>query len=85
VLGAGGSIAMAGEPETGGGVLGGGSRPAGPCGDDFNNSGRVSPQDLYDFISAWYAQVAAADFNGSGVVDVQDIYDYVEVLLNGCP
>jgi hypothetical protein len=59
------------------------------CPADFNGSGEVSVQDIFDFLSAWNAQVGqpggTADFNGSDGVTVQDIFDYFAAWNAGCP
>ena len=46
------------------------------CTADFNCSGTVSVQDIFDFLAAYFAGDMSADVNGSGVVSVQDIFDY---------
>jgi pimeloyl-ACP methyl ester carboxylesterase len=56
----------------------------GVCGADFNNSGTVTVQDIFDFLSAWNAGLASADFNGVGGVTVQDIFDFLAAWNNGC-
>ena len=57
----------------------GGSSP------DFNSSGAVTVQDIFDFLSAWFARSPRADFNGSGTVTVQDIFDFLAAWFAGCP
>ncbi|MCC6322902.1 MAG: S8 family serine peptidase [Phycisphaerales bacterium] len=48
-----------------------------PCPADFNLSGGVSVQDIFDFLTAYFAGNLAADMNDSGTVTVQDIFDYL--------
>jgi serine protease AprX len=61
------------------------------CAADFNNSGTVTVQDIFDFLSDWNSQVAggpviiaSADFNNSGTITVQDIFDYLAAWNAGC-
>jgi hypothetical protein len=54
------------------------------CPADFNGSGVVSVQDIFDFLAAYFASDPAADFNGSGAVSVQDIFDYLAAYFAGC-
>jgi hypothetical protein len=67
------------------------------CAADFNRTGGLTSQDLFDFLEAWFAgciapntsapacQNASADINASGNLEVQDIFDFVTVWFNGCP
>jgi len=54
------------------------------CVADFNCSGIVSVQDIFDFLSAWFAGSPLADFNGGGLA-VQDIFDFLSAWFAGCP
>jgi hypothetical protein len=65
-------------------VIEGVLRGSQPCRVDFNGSGSVGVQDVYDYLAAWSAGVTSADFNGVGGVSVQDIYDFLEVWSRGC-
>lgn len=61
--------------------------PANPCPCDFNSSGRVTVEDIFAFLSAWFARSPAADFNGMGGITVQDIFDFLSCFFsrpNGC-
>lgn len=51
---------------------------------DFNNSGDVSVQDIFDLLAAHFAASPAADFNNSGDVTVQDIFDFLAAWSDGC-
>ena len=53
------------------------------CLADFNQSGAVTVQDIFDFLSAWFAHNPAADVNGSGSVTVQDIFDFLGAWFGG--
>ncbi len=54
------------------------------CLADFNHSGTLSAQDIFDFLSAWFAQSPAADFNHSGSLTSQDIFDFLTAWFAGC-
>lgn len=55
-----------------------------PCGADFNHSGDVTVQDIFDYLAAYFAGVTNADINASGNVTVQDIFDYLGLYFVGC-
>jgi hypothetical protein len=55
----------------------------GPCPADFNHTGGVTVQDIFDFLNAWFAGNPAADFNGNGL-SVQDIFDFLNAWFAGC-
>lgn len=59
--------------------------PAPICPADFNDSGSVTVQDIFDFLAAYFGNDPAADFNGVGGVSVQDIFDYLAAYFAGCP
>ena len=54
------------------------------CAADFNNSGAVTVQDIFDFLAAWFTANPSADFNNSGAVTVQDIFDFLAAWFLGC-
>jgi hypothetical protein len=56
------------------------------CRADFNSSGNVGVQDIFDFLTAWFAVPIdpRADFNNSGAVGVQDIFDFLAAWFGGC-
>ncbi len=54
------------------------------CAADFNHSGTLSAQDIFDFLSAWFDASPIADFNHSGTVSVQDIFDFLAAWFTGC-
>ncbi len=53
------------------------------CIADFNNSGTISPQDIFDYLNAWFAGSASANING-GILSVQDIFDFLAAWFTGC-
>ncbi|HMN40444.1 MAG TPA: GC-type dockerin domain-anchored protein [Phycisphaerales bacterium] len=50
---------------------------------DFNASGGLEVQDIFDFLNAWFAGDPAADFNGGGL-GVSDIFDFLNAWFAGC-
>jgi hypothetical protein len=56
----------------------------GCCKADFNQSGQVNVQDIFDFLAAWFANGAGADFNGTGGITVQDVFDFLAAWFVGC-
>jgi hypothetical protein len=52
------------------------------CPADWNNSGALSVQDIFDFLAAFFA--GAADFNLNGQTTVQDIFDFLTAYFAGC-
>lgn len=62
------------------------SRAAGlaVCAADFNCSGDVSVQDLFEFLQAWFAGEMAADSDGSGAVGMADIFGFLRSWFTKC-
>jgi len=54
------------------------------CPADFNQDGRLTVQDIFDFLSTWFSGSPSADFNGLGGVTVQDIFDFLSAWFSGC-
>jgi hypothetical protein len=54
------------------------------CGADYNGDGSVTVQDIFDFLSGWFAGTSAADFNGTAGITVQDIFDFLSAWFAGC-
>ncbi|MFN7020983.1 MAG: matrixin family metalloprotease [Phycisphaerales bacterium] len=54
------------------------------CPADFNLSGVVSVQDLFDYLAAYFAGDPNADVNASGALTVQDLFDYMALYFAGC-
>jgi hypothetical protein len=92
----GGSFALTGtvgQPDTGPALTGatftatgGFWSPLGEhaCRADFNQSGALTVQDIFDFLAAWFAGQPSADFNGIGGIAVQDIFDFLAAWFAGC-
>jgi hypothetical protein len=56
-----------------------------PCAADYNQSGAVTVQDIFDFLAGYFSGDPAADFNGVGGLSVQDIVDFLAAYFTGCP
>ncbi len=54
------------------------------CPGDFNGTGGVNVQDIFDFLSAWFSGLPSADFNHTGGIGVQDIFDFLAAWFAGC-
>ncbi len=54
------------------------------CRVDINCSGTVSVQDIFDFLSLFFSENAAADFNGTNGLTVQDLFDFLAAYFAGC-
>lgn len=54
------------------------------CVADFNATGEVSVQDLFDYLTAFFADHPRADVNGFNGVTVQDLFDYLDAFFTGC-
>ncbi len=54
------------------------------CRVDFNASGAVTVQDIFDFVAAYFTATPTADFNSSGSVTVQDLFDFLAAYFAGC-
>jgi Lamin Tail Domain len=56
------------------------------CKADFNKTGGLTVQDIFDFLNAWFAGDIAADFtgNGAGAPAIQSIFDFLNAWFAGC-
>jgi hypothetical protein len=84
-----GTVSYVGPAGTGGG---GGANTfslvitgAPDCSPDFNGSGSVTVQDIFDFLRAWFTGDPRADFDHSGAIGVQDIFSFLSAWFAGCP
>jgi hypothetical protein len=50
---------------------------------DFNCSGVISVQDIFDFLAAYFSDLPDADFNFSSTTTVQDIFDFLAAYFAG--
>jgi hypothetical protein len=55
------------------------------CPADFNNIGGLTVQDIFDFLTAWFAGDTHADFNHVNGLEVQDIFAFLGAWFAGCP
>ena len=56
----------------------------GVCRADVNASGVLTVQDVFDYISMYFAAVPEADFNLSGEISVQDVFEFLAAWFAGC-
>jgi hypothetical protein len=54
------------------------------CPADYNRSGALSIQDIFDFLDDWFRGNPAADFDGDGHLAVEDIFSYLTAWFGGC-
>ncbi len=54
------------------------------CAGDFNDDGRVSTQDIFDFLDSWFAGNLLSDTDHSGGLNQQDIFDFLASWFAGC-
>lgn len=54
------------------------------CIADFNCSGVVTVQDVFDYLNAWFVGIISADVNNSGSITVQDVFDFLNIWFAGC-
>lgn len=54
------------------------------CAADFNHSGAITVQDLFDYLTAWFSGSPTADFNHSASITIQDLFDYLGAWFEGC-
>ncbi|MGQ0628238.1 MAG: hypothetical protein ACT4PL_09100 [Phycisphaerales bacterium] len=59
-----------------------------PCRTDFNDDGLLSPDDLDEFITFFFSDVAEergrCDFNGDGFVEPGDLDEFITSFFEGC-
>lgn len=59
------------------------------CPADFNCSGTgsgdgISTQDIFDFLTAWFAGDMHADINRDGLLSVGDLFEFLTAYFSGC-
>ncbi|HVU64500.1 MAG TPA: GC-type dockerin domain-anchored protein, partial [Phycisphaerales bacterium] len=54
------------------------------CPADFNGDGSLTPQDIFDFLNAWFSGSVSADFDHMGGLAPQDIFDFLNAWFAGC-
>ncbi len=66
--------------------VGTGGGDCGMCMADYNEDGRLNPDDLSDFIGAYFSTPPGprTDLNGDGFIDPDDLSDYIALFFAGC-
>ena len=54
------------------------------CVADFNQDGQVTVQDIFAFLTAWFAKSPTADIGHSGTPTVQDIFSFLSHWFGKC-
>ncbi len=55
------------------------------CKADINGVNGITVQDIFDFLSAWFAGTPIGDFDGSGANTVSVIFAFLSAWFAGCP
>lgn len=82
-----GNVASAlpsGDGQPGGFAIYSFSVTAPSCPADFNQSGGLTVQDIFEFLNAWFAGQNAADFDGAGGLTVNDVFAFLNAWFTGC-
>jgi uncharacterized membrane protein len=61
-----------------------GNNSAPCCRADFNQSGGLSVQDIFDYLNAWFVGDSRARFDDPCSLSVQDIFDFLAAWFAGC-
>lgn len=54
------------------------------CPADVDGSGDLTVQDIFAFLSLWFAGDVGADFNGIDGITIPDIFDFLSAWFAGC-
>jgi probable HAF family extracellular repeat protein len=54
------------------------------CAADFNCSHALEVQDIFSFLTSWFALDPRADFNSASGITPQDIFDFLAAWFSGC-
>jgi hypothetical protein len=54
------------------------------CMADYNCTGGISVQDLFDYLAGWFASDSRADYNHDGSATVSDIFSFIGSWFTGC-
>ncbi len=54
------------------------------CPADYNHSGNLTIQDIFDFLHDWFLGTPASDFDGDGHLAIADIFGYLTAWFGGC-
>jgi hypothetical protein len=58
--------------------------PADTCRADYDHSGGVTLQDIFDFLAGYFSGQVGADINADGAITVQDVFDFLAAWFQGC-
>jgi hypothetical protein len=67
----------------GGSTCGASDNPVACCPANFDHTGGLAVQDIFDFLNAWFAGEPRADFDGGGLA-VSDIFAFLNAWFAGC-
>ncbi len=68
---------------TGDGVPG--TEPSDDCRPDYDNSGTLTVQDIFAFLTGWFDGQRDADFDSSLQLDLADVFGFLNARFEGCP
>ncbi len=54
------------------------------CRADINGSGTLDPQDIFEFLNAWFGGLSVSDYDGVGGITPQDIFNFLNDWFSGC-
>lgn len=54
------------------------------CIADYNGSGTITVQDIFDFLGGYFGGSPASDSNANRSLSVQDLFDFLGVYFGGC-
>jgi hypothetical protein len=66
-------------------VCGAPGNPIACCPANFNQTNGVEIQDLFDFLTAWFAHSMSADFNHDNTLSTSDVWAFTSAWYAGCP
>jgi aminopeptidase N len=73
-----------GDGTPGGSVMYSFTVQAGLCRADIDGDGVLTVQDIFDFLTAWFAGTPQGDFDSSGTLTAVDIFDFLSAWFAGC-
>lgn len=54
------------------------------CRADFDGSGQATIQDVFLFLTDWFAARLASDINADTIINIQDVFDFLTEWFRGC-
>ncbi len=55
-----------------------------PCRPDFDGSGCLNVNDIFAFLTAWFAHDPRADYDADGAISIQDVFAFIAGWFGGC-